>query len=139
MRRRDASANLPKESVLKVDKDCFVDPKLNRDYVRTVIDICSKRGIWVQWIKSTLTRHGRHFYIKIDPPVKALMTNDLQYLLGDDPRRVAFNKARIKSGLPEWNKLFERIGAVLRTIYRNPLFSDAHPHHRTPRTGSPTR
>jgi hypothetical protein len=116
--------------VLKVDKDCFVDPKLNSDYVRTVIDICSKHGILVLSIKSTLTRHGRHFYIKIDPPVKALTTNDLQYLLGDDPRRVAFNKARIKSGLPEWNKLFERIGAVLRTIYRNPLFCDAHPHHR---------
>jgi hypothetical protein len=130
MRRGDASANLPKEDLLKIDKDCFVDPQLNRDYVRTVIEICSKHGISVQWIKSTLTRHGRHFYIKIHRPVKALKTNDLQYLLGDDPKRVAFNKARIKSGLPEWNKLFERIRAPLTTIYCRPVFSGTHRHHR---------
>jgi len=116
--------------VLKVDKDCFVNPRLNRDYVRTVIQICGKHGISVQWIKSTLTRHGRHFYIKIEPPVRALNANDLQYLFGDDPKRVAFNKARIKSALPEWNKLFERISAVLRTIYRNPLFRP-HQHDCT--------
>jgi hypothetical protein len=32
---------------------------------------------------------------------------------------VAFNQARIESGLAEWSKLFERTNVRLRTIYRN--------------------
>jgi hypothetical protein len=72
----------------------------------------------VMWIRSTQTQHGMHFYIKIDPPVDAHTANNLQYLLGDDAKRVSYNRARINSGLVEWNKLFERIGARLRTIYR---------------------
>jgi hypothetical protein len=119
MRKRDASASLPKESVLKTDKDCHVDTELNREYVHTIIDICRKYGVKVLWIKTSITAHGRHFYIKIDRPVDAQTANELQYLLGDDSRRVDFNRARIESGLQGWNKLFERIGAILRTVYRN--------------------
>jgi hypothetical protein len=119
MRKGGASASLPKESVLKIDKDCHVDTELSREYVHTIIDICRKHNVKVLWIKTSITAHGRHFYIKIDPPVDAQTANKLQYLLGDDPRRVDFNRARIESGLLGWNKLFERIGAVLRTIYRD--------------------
>jgi hypothetical protein len=119
MRRGDASANLPRESVLKIDKDCLADAKLNREYVHTIIDICRKHGVRVLWIKTSITVHGRHLYIKIDPPVDAKTANKLQYLLGDDSKRVDFNRARIESGLPRWNKLFERIGAILRTIYQD--------------------
>jgi hypothetical protein len=42
----------------------------------------------------------------------------LQWLLGDDSQRVGFNRARIESGLNEWNKLFEVVGRRLTTIYR---------------------
>ena len=115
---RDASASLPKESVLKIDKDCHVDTKLNREYVHTIIDICRKHGVRVLWIKTSITAHGRHFYIRIDPPVDAKTANKLQYLLGDDAKRVDFNRARIESGLSGWNKLFESLGTRLRTIYR---------------------
>ena len=118
MRRRDASASLPRESVLKIDKDCLVDAKLNREYVHTIIDICREHGARVLWIKTSITAHGRHFYIKIDPPVDAQTAYRLQYLLGDDAKRVDFNRARIESGLPRWNKLFESLRTRLRTIYR---------------------
>ena len=59
-----------------------------------------------------------HFYIGIDPPVDAHRANNLQYLLGDDSKRVAFNNARIVSGLAKWNKLLEVAGRRSRTIYR---------------------
>ncbi len=118
MRRRDASADLPKESVLRVDKDCNSDAALTREYIRSVIEICRNHGVRVLWIKVTRTAHGRHFYIRIDPPVKAHTANGLQYLLGDDSKRFDFNRARIRSGLMEWNKLFESAGARLRAIYR---------------------
>ena len=117
MPRRDASVSLPKTDLLKIDKDCVVDTDLEREYVRTVLNICANHAIKVLWIKRTDTAHGIHYYIRITPAIDAHSTNRIQYLLGDDPKRVAFNKARIESGLVGWNKLFERAGARLRTIY----------------------
>jgi hypothetical protein len=46
------------------------------------------------------------------------MANKLQYLLGDDSKRVGFNMARIESGLVEWSKLFERANCRMTTLYR---------------------
>jgi hypothetical protein len=43
--------------------------------------------------------------------------NNLQLLCGDDAKRYAFNKARIKSGLVGWNKLWWYPNSVLRTVY----------------------
>jgi hypothetical protein len=60
-----------------------------------------------------------YFYIKIKPALEPHVANNLQYLLGDDAKRVAFNRARIESGSDEWNKLFERANARLTTVYRN--------------------
>jgi hypothetical protein len=117
MRRGDLSANLPKENLLKIDKDCFVDTKLNGQYVETIVDTCKKHGVTVLSVKSTETRHGMHFYVRIDPPIDARGANNLQYLLGDDAKRVDFNNARIESGLAKWNKLFEVAGRRLRMIY----------------------
>ncbi len=112
------NAELPKESLLKIDKDCHASSKLNGEYVQTIVGTCRKHTVKVLWVKCTRTNRGRHFYIKIEPSVAAKATNDLQYLLGDDARRYAFNKARIESGLEGWNKLFERPGARLRTVYQ---------------------
>jgi hypothetical protein len=64
--------------------------------------------VWAGWCA-----HGRHYYIHIDP------ANRLQYLLGDDANRVDYNQARINSGLPEWNKLFETVGRQIRIVYCN--------------------
>jgi hypothetical protein len=120
MLRRNVSAKLPELDLLKLDKDAFVSPDVDKKYIRNVLDICRGQGVQVLKIKSTLSRHGRHYYIKIDPAVDARTANNLQYLLGDDAKRVAFNKARIESGLDEWNKLFEVPGRKLRTIYKLP-------------------
>jgi hypothetical protein len=41
----------------------------------------------------------------------------LQYLLGDDAKRVDFNRGRINSRLAHWNILFEAVGRKLKTLY----------------------
>ncbi len=107
-----------KKSVLKIDKDCHVDSKLEQEYIRSVLEILSKRQLRVECVQATRTHHGRHYYIHIDPPVDATTGNRLQYLLGDDAKRVDYNQVRIDSGLPEWNKLFELIGRRLIILYR---------------------
>ena len=119
MRGGDTSEGLPRESVLKIDKDCFVDPSLNMEYVRTILHTCREYQLKVLWVKSSRSRHGIHFYVKIKPAVKAHVANGLQYLIGDDAKRVAFNRARIESGVAEWNKLFEQANARLTTVYRS--------------------
>lgn len=113
-RRRES---LSKESVLKIDKDCHVDSRLEQEYVQHVKEILGNLNFAVKEIKATRTRHGRHYYIWIDPAADADLANRLQYLLGDDSKRVDFNQARIDSGLPEWNKLFEAVGRKMITIY----------------------
>jgi hypothetical protein len=114
------SASLPKESVLKMDKDCHIDSELEHEYIQDALAILSKRGITVLKIEATRTYHGRHYYFHLAEPVDAQTANQLQYLLGDDPKRVDYNQARINSGLEGWNKLFETIGRKLRTLYRHP-------------------
>jgi hypothetical protein len=118
MRRRHEKRIL-KTNVLKIDKDCHVSPELNLEYVRTILQTCRKYELKVLWVKSSRSRHGMHFYIKIKPALEHHVANNLQYLLGDDAKRVAFNRARIESGSDEWNKLFERVNARLTTVYRN--------------------
>jgi hypothetical protein len=108
-----------KIATLKVDKDCHVDPPLEKDYVLQSVAILSKHHVKVKWIKTTRTRHGRHYYIQIDPAVDATTGNNLQYLLGDDAKRVSLNQARIDAGLAEWNLLFEAVGRRRRIIYRD--------------------
>jgi hypothetical protein len=110
-------ASLPRESVLKIDKDCHVDSGLEQEYVQHVKEILGSWSFAVKEIKATRTHHGRHYYIWIDPPADAYLANRLQYLLGDDSKRVDFNQARIDSGLQEWNKLFEAVGRKMRTVH----------------------
>ena len=103
--------------MLKVDKDCHVDSELEHEYVRSVVETLSNHRLKVLRVQVTRTHHGRHYYITIYPAVDAHTANRLQYLLGDDPKRVDYNQARIASNLREWNKLFESIGRRLNTIY----------------------
>jgi hypothetical protein len=117
--------SLPKERVLKVDKDCHVDSELENEYIQDALAILSRRRIRVLKIEATRTYHGRHYYFHLAEPVDAQTANRLQYLLGDDSRRVDFNRARINSRLVGWNKLFETIGRKLRTIYSNPALQPA--------------
>jgi hypothetical protein len=108
MRKIHERRGLNRTSVLKIDKDCVVDPELNMEYIRTILRACRRYELEVLWVKSSRSRHGMHFYIKIKPAVKAQVANNLQYLLGDDAKRVAFNSARI-----------ERANGRLTTVYRN--------------------
>ena len=119
MQTRNRKRSLARTSALKIDKDCSVDPSLNMEYVRIILQICRRYAIKVLSIKSSKSPHGTHFYVKIKPAVHAHVANNLQYLLGDDAKRVAFNRARIESGLAEWNKLFERSSMDMTTVYRN--------------------
>jgi hypothetical protein len=91
--------------------------KHHEEYIRDALAILSKRGIRVLKIEATRTYHGRHYYFHLAEPVEARTANRLQYLLGDDPNRVDYNRARIDSGLVGWNKLFEAVGRKLKTLY----------------------
>ena len=134
---------LKKQDLLKVDKDCMVPRKWLLDYVhKIVLPTCGLCGITVLWVKCCPSeRKGLHIYIKITPTVSAVLALELQYLLGDDGQRVSLNRARMRAGFDDWNKLFERTGTVLRTIYRNSRSSSTLPHvatgdglHKEPRT-----
>jgi hypothetical protein len=102
---------------LKIDKDCHVDSSLEKQYVQQTVEILFKHNVKVRRIEATRTRLGRHYYIQIEPSVDANTANRLQYLLGDDAKRVSLNQARINSGLEDWNLLFEAVGRKLRTLY----------------------
>ena len=105
---------------VKIDKDCFVDRSWIQDYARVVVAVCRMKGVRVTWIQMCNSESkGLHFYIDISPPVEAKLANELQFLLGDDCGRVDRNRARIRSRLTEWNKLFELPNARLKTIYRS--------------------
>jgi len=107
---------------LKIDKDCFVDEDWIDNYVTMIIGKCRSFGITVESIRMCKSkRKGLHFYITIYPPIEPEIANRIQWLLGDDSKRVDFNRARIDSGLREWNKLFEVAGRRLKTIYRRPM------------------
>jgi hypothetical protein len=122
-KREGRSSRVPKVDVLKVDKDCKVRREWERDYVRLILTVATWFNIEVTAINACASLNsGTHYYIDIFPPVDAYFANRLHYLLGDDSQRVAFNQARIESGLPEWSKLFERPDVRLRTIYRAPGF-----------------
>jgi len=109
-------------TVLKIDKDCFVDRSWIEHYVRVIVAVCRTKGVQVRRIQMCNSENkGLHFYIDIASPVRAELANELQFFLGDDCGRVDRNRARIRSGLKEWNKLFERPNAILMTIFRGEL------------------
>lgn len=121
MSRRSASSrSVENVSTLKIDKDCFVDPSWITDYVQcVVIPVCASFGHTVMSVEMCNSkRKGVHFYISIEPSVDADLANRIHWLLGDDCKRVDFNRARIESQLNEWNKLFEVPNRKLKTIYR---------------------
>ena len=107
-----------KASVLKIDQDIHVEKSWLRDYVGAVVAVCKMKGVKVASIQMCPTRKGAHYYIAIQPALPAEAANRLQWLLADDPLRVNYNRARIRSGYADWNKLFERIGQRYTTLYR---------------------
>jgi hypothetical protein len=46
--------------------------------------------------------------VRLKTPVPDEVANMLQWLLGDDDKRVMFNQLRIEAGYKDWNKLFIR-------------------------------
>jgi hypothetical protein len=109
---------LPKISVLKLDKDCYVPKNWIMDWVRIgVLPICLRFGVEVDYVRMTKTRKGLHFYVGVHPAVHAELANRIQWLLGDDCRRVDFNRARIRVGYSGWNKLFETIYVKQTKVY----------------------
>jgi len=107
-------------SVLKIDKDCFIDHDWLEDYMRLIVRTCRLHDVTVLSVKMCRSRRkGFHLYIEITPAIDSELANRLQWLLGDDCQRVDFNRARIRSGLNEWNKLFEEPRRRLRTIYKH--------------------
>lgn len=109
--------SINKVGLLKIDKDCHLDSVCVYHYVDAIRAICRINKVKVTLIEMTNTSKGHHFYIRIRPTVSAHRANWLQFLLGDDPRRFDYNRARIRSRYTEWNKLFEEIGRRFRVLY----------------------
>jgi hypothetical protein len=112
----------PCGTLLKIDKDHHPSAELERRYIQTVLLVIANQGLRVAWIKRTRTRHGRHYYVQLVETLTDQAANDLQYLLGGDAKRVAWNQQRINSGLPDWNKLFEEVGRHFEKVYENPRY-----------------
>jgi hypothetical protein len=111
---------LSKITVLKIDKDCTIARGLVQDWVRlVVVPTCKAYGVTVLSVTTCPSqRKGFHVYAEITPPVHAELAWRLQFLLGDDCRRVSLNRARLRAGFSGWNKLFEPVGTKWRPIYR---------------------
>jgi hypothetical protein len=110
---------MSKVDVLKIDKDCHVDESWIQDYARVVRSICHMKRVNVASVEMGHSKKGLHFYIGIQPRVSSELANRLQWLLGDDCRRVEYNRARIRSHYPDWNKLFEDLGRRFWVLYRS--------------------
>ncbi len=112
-------------TILKIDKDLIVSRSLLRDWVRLiVIPTCKAHGITVRSVTTCPSqRKGFHVYVDIAPPIHAELAWRLQFLLGDDCKRVSLNRARWRAGFSDWNKLFEGIRPNLTQIYtrRDPV------------------
>ena len=117
MQRKIVEPKPERANVQKVDKDCHVSSQLEREYIRQTRAILRRHHLRVLSITATRTPHGRHYYIRIDPPVSPRVANNLQYLLGDDSKRVDYNRARVISRLKGWSKLFEDVDRRMTTLY----------------------
>jgi len=117
-RMKKTGMKMSKISLLKIDRDIHVDRSWIRDYVRTIVAVCKMKGVKVTSIQMCATRKGAHYYVDIQPALLAEAANRLQWLLADDPLRVNYNRARIRSRYADWDKLFERIGQRYTTLYR---------------------
>lgn len=118
MRKTNRRARMNMVSQLKIDKDCHIDQSWIHDYTQAIRGICTSLGVQVLSIEMSSTKKGQHYYVDIRPAVYAEKANRLQWLLGDDCLRVDYNRARIQSGLDDWNKLFERLGQRYKILYR---------------------
>ncbi|MGA2785763.1 MAG: hypothetical protein ABSF09_13805 [Candidatus Bathyarchaeia archaeon] len=107
-----------KISVLKIDKDCYVPRSWIMDWVRLIVlPVCKNFGTEATYVRMSKSRKGLHFYIGISKPIHADLANRIQYLLGDDCRRVDFNRARIKVHYSGWDKLFEEENTRIIQLY----------------------
>jgi hypothetical protein len=120
MTMTSTNKRLRKIHVLKIDKDCVVGRDLLQDWIRlVVVPACRAYGVTVISVATCPSqRKGFHAYAKVAPPVHAELAWRLQFLLGDDCKRVSLNRARWRAGFSGWNKLFEGISPKLRTVYR---------------------
>jgi hypothetical protein len=112
--------HLSKVTTLKIDKDLIVSRSLLQDWVRLIaIPTCKAHGVIVQSVDTCSSqRKGFHVYVVIAPPIHAELAWRLQFLLGDDCKRVSLNRARWRAGFSDWNKLFEGTHPRLTQIYQ---------------------
>jgi hypothetical protein len=96
MRNTITNNRLSKVNVLKIDKDCVVSRDVLQDWVRlVVIPTCRAYGVTVVSVATCPSqRKGFHVYAEIEPPIHAELAWRLQFVLGDDCKRVSLNRAR---------------------------------------------
>jgi len=94
--------------LLMIDLDLIVDWLWLKHYRRMIGLVLKSYGLSATAIRIAPSRNkGYHVRIYLNKAVHAETANMLQMLLCDDHGRVDFNRARIKVGFPDWNKLWE--------------------------------
>jgi hypothetical protein len=102
------SEQAPPTKLLMIDLDLDPDKSWLKQYRRNVAQVLRSCGLRPTSIRITRSRSkGYHARIYLNKPVPAETACMLQWILCDDAPRVDFNRARIKAGFDEWNKLFE--------------------------------
>lgn len=102
---------IPPTRLLMIDLDLVVDERWLKHYRCKVRLVLESYGLRATAIRTTPSRNkGYHVRVYLDRAVPAETANMLQWLLLDDHGRVDFNRARIKIGFNEWDKLFEPPG-----------------------------
>lgn len=107
-------------SVLKIDKDLMIDEDWLEHWIKLVIRPVAKRfGARVRRVQVHDSLHkGFHTIVTLDRLLPPNVENELQFLMGDDSVRVSLNRARIASGLQEWNKLWAEPDWHFETVYK---------------------
>lgn len=98
-----------RNDTLYLDKD-GVHPRCS---LRRVWELFRSIGIRVVWVRYSKSRRGWHVVIRVNRGLDALVIVALQSVLGSDPKREAFNLARVmagynKNGAKRWNILYRR-------------------------------
>jgi len=104
--------------VAKVDIDLILDDDLRHKFIKTRKAIIHYLGYTFVAYREKDTEHGFHFWFTVAEDLTARELAELQFLLGDDVKRCAFNFLRESAGVfNHFNALFsEKLKGVNKDV-----------------------
>jgi hypothetical protein len=97
------------ETILKIDVDVKMTPKLLDDFIETRKAILTTLNFEIRDIKYVETKKGYHFWFVVDKPLQVHRRAEIQFLLGDDHNRAFYNFVRANGdSFDYFNALFSK-------------------------------